>query len=52
VGGEAWKWRRRLWVWEEELLEECRLFLLIVTLQVDSGDVWKWTPDTAKRLYG
>jgi len=48
VGGEAWKWRRRLWVWEEELLEECRLFLLIVTLQVDSVDAWRWTPGIAR----
>ncbi|AES89497.1 hypothetical protein MTR_4g076130 [Medicago truncatula] len=47
VGGEAWKWRRRLWVWEEELLKECRLFLLTVTLQVDYADTWRWTPDIA-----
>ena len=26
-GGEAWNWRRRLWVWEEELVEECRTLL-------------------------
>lgn len=23
-GGGVWSWRRRLWSWEEELLEECR----------------------------
>lgn len=23
--GEAWRWRRRLWAWEEELLGELRL---------------------------
>jgi len=28
-GGEAWQWCRGLWVWEEELLEECRLLLLM-----------------------
>jgi hypothetical protein len=22
AGGEAWLWRRQLWVWEEELLRE------------------------------
>jgi len=26
-GGEAWCWRRRLWTWEEEMLEECRQLL-------------------------
>lgn len=24
-GGEAWVWMRRLWVWEEDMLAECRL---------------------------
>jgi len=28
-GGEAWQWRRRLWVWEEECLEECRNYCLM-----------------------
>lgn len=32
-GGEAWSWSRRLWVWEEELLDECRALLLTVYLQ-------------------
>jgi hypothetical protein len=40
--GEAWKWRRRLWVWEEELVEECRTLLLIVSLQENINDVWTW----------
>ena len=22
-GGNAWRWRRRLWAWEEELISEC-----------------------------
>jgi len=30
--GEGWQWRRVLWVWEEELLEECRLLLTNVSL--------------------
>jgi hypothetical protein len=44
-GGEARKWRRRLCAWEEELLVECRLFLLTVVLQVPENDVWLWIPD-------
>jgi len=27
VNGEAWKWRCRLFAWEDELLEECIIFL-------------------------
>jgi len=38
-GGEAWKWRQRLWVWEEEMVEECRNLLLTVMLQADTTDV-------------
>jgi len=44
-GGEAWKWRRRLWTWEDKLVEECMNFLLTVVMQVDSVDVWLWVPD-------
>lgn len=44
-GGEAWKWRSRLWAWEEEQLVECRLLLLSVVLQVNKNDVWSWVPD-------
>jgi len=36
----AWRWRRRLRAWEEELLEECKLLLLTVVLQVNDDDVW------------
>jgi len=32
-------------VWEEELLEECRMLLLEVSLQNLSADVWQWLPD-------
>jgi len=45
VGWEAWQWRRCLWSWEEELVEECRELLLTVTLQVSSSDRWLWSPD-------
>jgi hypothetical protein len=39
-GGETWKWRRRLWAWEEEMVVECMNLLLIVMLQVDTDDRW------------
>nr|ABD28474.1 hypothetical protein MtrDRAFT_AC148819g11v2 [Medicago truncatula] len=46
-GGDAWKWRRRLWMWEEEMLEEFpNLLLTVVLLQVDLDDVWRWAHDT------
>jgi len=41
----VWQWRRRLWAWEEELVEECRELLLTVTLQNSSSDRWLWLPD-------
>jgi len=44
-GGEAWKWRRRLWAWEEERLLECRLLLLSFVSHVNNNDVWSWVPD-------
>jgi len=42
LNGEAWKWRKRLYVWEE-LLGECIDQLTSVTLQVDCVDWWVWT---------
>jgi hypothetical protein len=45
VGGEAWQWRRRLWAWEEDLVEECRALLLTVFLQDSVPDRWVWLPD-------
>ena len=41
AGGEAWKWQRRIWAW----VEECRILLLTVMLQIDTKDVWWWTLD-------
>jgi len=43
--GEAWRWRRRLWTWEEEMLEACRLLLDGVSVQVNIIDRWQWDPD-------
>ena len=36
--GEAWSWRRRLFVWEEEMLGDMLLLLHNVILQVDKDD--------------
>ncbi|GAU48048.1 hypothetical protein TSUD_272260 [Trifolium subterraneum] len=44
-GGEAWLWRRQLWAWEEEMVEECRVLLSDVVLQVNVTDYWVWRPD-------
>jgi len=44
VGGGAWSWRRRLWTWEEELLEECMELLADVLLQDNILDRWQWDP--------
>jgi len=44
-GGGGWQWCRKLWVWEEDLLEECRLLLSDVSLQPFSYDVWQWLLD-------
>jgi len=48
VGGEAWKWRRRMWNWEEDLVVECRSLLLTIMLQVDTEDVCTWIPERGK----
>ncbi|GAU47968.1 hypothetical protein TSUD_280270 [Trifolium subterraneum] len=45
VDGEAWQWRRQLWVWEEEMLRECQSLLLNLTLQARSSDRWQWQLD-------
>jgi len=44
-GGEGWRWRRRLWVWEEESLEELRALLLDVSLLHNVSDRWVWLHD-------
>jgi hypothetical protein len=43
--GDAWKWRRRFWAWEEELVVECRSLLNNIVLQADVSDRWQWNPD-------
>ncbi|GAU46724.1 hypothetical protein TSUD_100160 [Trifolium subterraneum] len=44
-GGEAWLWRRQLWAWEEEMVEECRALFSDVVLQDNVIDYWMWRPD-------
>ena len=41
-GGEAWKWRRRLFAWEEGLVMECVERLSTGVLQVRTIDRWVW----------
>ena len=40
-GCAAWRWKRKLWVWEEELLVECRTLLQSVSLQSNVTDQWQ-----------
>ena len=47
-GGGAWKWRRRLLAWEEELVGECMILPLLVTIQVAISDQLAWTLDPIK----
>ena len=54
--GEAWRWRQRLFAWEEEVVGELMLLLHNVILQVDKDDKWFWTLDssnafTVRRAY-
>jgi len=55
-GGEAWRWRRRLFAWEEEMVGEFIFLLANVTLQVNREDKWLWTLEnsntfTVRSLY-
>jgi len=43
VDGEAWRWKRRLFAWEEELVGELSVLLQNVFFQVDKDDKWRWT---------
>jgi len=41
-GGEAWKWRRQLFSWEEKQLRECCVILSNIVLQPNSPNTWFW----------
>ena len=45
--GEAWRWRHRLFAWEEESVGELRLLLQNVSLHVHRKDNWKWKTDSS-----
>jgi len=47
-GGEAWKWKCRLWTWEEDMVVECRLLHDGFVLYSDISDRWQWDPDISK----
>jgi len=40
--GGAWRWRQRLFAWEEGLLGECVERLTNIVLQVELADMWVW----------
>jgi len=37
-GGDGWRWLRRLWAWEEDLVEECRALLFDVSVFANVSD--------------
>jgi hypothetical protein len=45
-GGNAWRWRRRMWDWEEEMVGECRILLSNVVFQESINDRWCRRLDT------
>jgi len=45
VDGRAWVWRRRLFVWEEEMVRECFVLLHNFILQENVYDTWRWLLD-------
>ena len=48
VDGEAWRWRRRLFVWEEEMLGDLTLLLQNVILQVNKDDRCLWILESSR----
>jgi len=46
-GGQVRRWRRSLFVWEEELVGELKLLLHSEALQVDKEDMWLWKLETS-----
>ncbi|GAU35782.1 hypothetical protein TSUD_56590 [Trifolium subterraneum] len=42
LNGNGWKWRRRLFAWEEELVAQCVGVLANFVLQSDVSDRWVW----------
>jgi hypothetical protein len=44
-GEGGWAWRHQLWVWEKELLGECRSVLANFVLQPNVVSQWVWRHD-------
>jgi hypothetical protein len=44
-GDAAFRWTRRLWAWEEDMLVECRTLLHGVSLQSNVTYQWQWQLD-------
>jgi hypothetical protein len=38
VGGEGWRWQRRLFAWEERMVEEYSLLFVNIALKVNVFD--------------
>ncbi|GAU49405.1 hypothetical protein TSUD_92510 [Trifolium subterraneum] len=51
AGGAGWQWRRQLWVWEEELLLECKGLLYDIVLHANISDSWIWRHDVGGGYY-
>jgi len=45
VEGEGWRWRRRLFAWEEELVVDCCSLLENIVLQESIVNTWSWKLD-------
>ncbi|GAU47626.1 hypothetical protein TSUD_281040 [Trifolium subterraneum] len=48
AAGDAWVWRRMLWVWEEEMLGECQDLLHNFIVQAQVTDSWQWQHDPVR----
>lgn len=48
MDGEAWKWRRKLFVWEEGLVGECLERLSAFVLQDGMSDRWVWKLNSSR----
>lgn len=42
---QGWRWRRRLFTWEEYQIEGCSLLLDNIFLQKNVSDKWVWKLD-------
>jgi len=47
--GGVWRWRQRLFVWEDELVGELIFLLQNVTLQVNKDNKWLLTLETSQK---